>query len=478
MKTKPHCLRNAAFAVLLATALFAQAQPSRFIPGAYIVTLRADVNPEAFAAEARINASHLFKQALKGFAGHFSDAQVERLRRDPRVTLIEPDEIVQAGPADPGTVETTASWGLDRINQRGQVSGGDGLYSYDRTGAGVTVYVIDSGIRYSHTEFSGRARFGFDALGADGSDCNGHGTWVAGIIGGLTRGVAKQVNLVSVRVFDCSGGGPSSSVIAGVDWVIAHRVGPSVANLSMTGSSSAFLNAVQALVNSGVATAVSAGNGDYNSCDYLLPAVDGVMATGGTNADDTREKSAYGSCISWFAPGVNIPGASHTDNSSFAVKSGTSGATAFSSGRAALYLEGVQWANAREVRDALYAFTTKNVVKLAGTANNHLLFSFDEVGLSPTDRDITAPAITIVSPAGATVPKRTTVTVTANASDNVGITRVEFYMNGVFTATDTTAPYTCNFTTANKPGTSYQISARAIDAALNLGIATISVTTK
>ncbi|MBI3852491.1 MAG: S8 family serine peptidase [Verrucomicrobia bacterium] len=474
-----------AFITLLATALvaaafIADAEPDapRIIPGQFIVTLKPNVDAGTVAAELGIKPKRLFQHALRGFAGNLSDAQVERLQRDPRVSVVEPDEIVQALPTAEATVQqTTTAWGLDRINQRNLPL--DGLYSYDRLGAGVTVYVIDTGIRYSHQEVSERASFGFDAFGGDGSDCIGHGTWVAGIIGGLNYGVAKQVNLVSVRVFDCSGTGTASSILAGVDWVTAHHVSPAVANMSLTVAATSVLTAVQAMVNSGVATAVAAGNGDDDSCLWLFTTVDGVMATAGSNASDTREYSTYGSCIDWFAPGINIPAASHSNDFSYVVQSGTSAATAFSSGRAALYLEGTPSADARGVRDALYAFTTKNVVKLAGTENNHLLYAFDEVGLPPAG-DITAPAVVISSPAnGATVPKRTTLTVTATASDNVGVTKVDFYLNGVLTATDSSAPYAFSFKTDSKPGVNYKISARALDAALNLGIATtISVTTK
>jgi subtilisin family serine protease len=213
----------------------------------------------------------------------------------------------------------------------------------------VKAYVIDTGIRFSHTQFGGRAVTGYDAIdGGSADDCNGHGTHVAGTIGGSTYGVAKSVQLVGVRVLNCSGSGSTSGVIAGVDWVTGnHAAGQAaVANMSLGGgASSALDSAVQRSINDGVSYAVAAGNGDFlgrqqNACNYSPARVAAAMTISATDSSDRKASWAnYGSCVDWFAPGVSITSAWHSSITATRTISGTSMATPHTAGVAALYLQ-------------------------------------------------------------------------------------------------------------------------------------------
>jgi len=260
-------------------------------------------------------------------------------------------------------------------------------YEYVETGYGVTAYIIDTGIRFDHSEFGGRAVSGFDAIdGGSADDCNGHGTHVAGTVGGGTYGVAKDVRLVAVRVLGCDGSGATSGVIAGIDWVTANatagRYLPAVANMSLGGGASASLDtAVRYSIAAGVSYAVAAGNGNFlgiaqNACNYSPARVAEAMTIGATNNTDTRASwSNYGDCVDWFAPGVGITSAWSTSPTATNTIGGTSMATPHTTGVAALYLQAHSTASPQEVRDALFAAATKGVVLNSKTVNNHLLYS-------------------------------------------------------------------------------------------------------
>ncbi len=322
---------------------------ARPVAGQYIVVLNDEaVGPRGensrapgLAAEMgsahRGNVRHVFKHAIQGFSVRMPEAAAQALSRDPRVLFVEEDG--EATVAATQTLPGDGSlWGLDRIDQRDM---NDGLYHYEQTGAGVNVYVIDSGIRTSHLEFGGRASVAFDAFGEDGQDCNGHGTHVAGTIGGATYGVAKGVNLFGVRVIKCLNTGDYSDFIAGVDWVTAHHAAPSIANMSLRGPAAAAMDlAVTNSINSGVTYVVAAGNDNADACNYSPARVPAAYTVGATDMSDQRvSDSNFGTCVDLFAPGQNISSAGYTSDTAVASLGGTSMAAPHVAGIAALQIQ-------------------------------------------------------------------------------------------------------------------------------------------
>jgi subtilisin family serine protease len=322
---------------------------------------------------------YVYEHALKGYAISLSEGALGALAADGRVAFVERDAEVDAV-----TTQTSAPWGLDRIDQRALPL--STTFGYLNTGGGVKAYIIDTGIRTSHTDFDGRAIDGRDTV--DGSlpaaDCNGHGTHVAGTVGGSRYGVAKGVTLVAVRVLDCSGSGTWSGVIAGVDWVTADHVAgqPAVANMSLGGGASSAVDAaVRNSIADGVSFAVAAGNGNVggkaqDACKYSPARVTEAMTVGAVDTTDRKASwSNYGSCVDWFAPGVGITSAWSSSDTATNTISGTSMATPHSTGVAALYLQSNPSASPATVRDALYDLTTKGIVTFSKTLNNHLLYT-------------------------------------------------------------------------------------------------------
>jgi subtilisin family serine protease len=350
---------------------------------AVIVVFRDSV-PDPAAATARLArdhgfaTDHVYRYALKGFSATLTAQARQALLNNPQVAYIAPDAV-----ATLADTQTAATWGLDRIDQRSRTL--DGLYHYVATGAGVTAYVIDTGILFSHTEFDGRAVFGFDSYPELADECDGHGTHVAGTIGGKTYGVAKGVTLVSVRVFDCDGDTPDSMIIDGLEWMIGvHQEGtPAVANMSFSGPINLALDdAVRNVIADGISVAIAAGNGTINdwkavdACGFSPGRVAEAMTIGATTSKDMKASfSNYGPCVDWFAPGASITSAYDWSDTAVATMNGTSMATPHTTGVAALYLETHQTASPAVVRDALYAATTKGIVKSSRSINNHLLYS-------------------------------------------------------------------------------------------------------
>ena len=321
--------------------------------------------------------------ALKGFAAKLSDRAVEALRNNPNVAYLEADQRVALS-----ATQSNPTWGLDRIDQRSLPLSSS--YTYNATGSGVTAYIIDTGIRSTHGDFGCRVGSGYTAI-ADGNgtnDCNGHGTHVAGTVGGTTYGVAKQVSLRPVRVLDCQGSGTNSGVIAGVDWVTGnHAAGaPAVANMSLGGGvSSALDTAVTNSINDGVTYAVAAGNENTNACNGSPSRVGAAITVGSTTSTDARSSfSNYGSCLDLFAPGSSISSAWHTSDTATNTISGTSMATPHVAGVAALYLQGSPSASPSTVTSAIVNGATTGVVTGAGTGSpNRLLYSLLSGGSPP-----------------------------------------------------------------------------------------------
>ena len=321
---------------------------------------------------------HLYKAALKGFAAEMTDQAAERIAADPRVKYVEEDSEVSLVSTQSG-----ATWGLDRIDQRNLPL--DGSYTYNTTASNVHAYIIDTGIKTSHTDFGGRAGVGYDAIGdgQNGQDCNGHGTHVSGTVGGATYGVAKAVTLVAVRVLNCSGSGTNSGVIAGVNWVAQNRIIPAVANMSLGGGASQALDdAVNGAINAGVTFCVAAGNGDQfgnpqDACTTSPARVPAAITVSATDSTDTKASWAnIGTCVDIFGPGVSITSDWYSSNTATNTISGTSMATPHTTGVAALYLATNTGATPATVASAIINNATTGIVKNPGSGSpNRLLYS-------------------------------------------------------------------------------------------------------
>ncbi|TQK72404.1 S8 family peptidase [Nocardioides sp. SLBN-35] len=345
----------------------------------------ADATANALVTRKGGTVTHVYEHALNGFAATLTDALVSLLRGDNRVLSVEMDRTVRAS----DTQSPAPSWGQDRVDQRNLPL--DNAYSWTSSGSGVDAYVVDTGIQLDHPDLGGRAVSGTDTVDgdADASDCNGHGTHVAGTIGGTSKGLAKQARLVAVRVLDCGGSGATSGVIAGLDWVVAnHQPGrPAVANMSLGGGASTALDsAVKRVVADGVTMAVAAGNENADSCTKSPARVPEALTVAASDRADARAGfSNRGTCVDLFAPGVDITsdwlaGGTNTI-------SGTSMATPHVSGAAALYLSAHPTATPAQVATAVLGATTKNkitgtqkscvllIICSPATPNNHLLYT-------------------------------------------------------------------------------------------------------
>ena len=363
------------------------------IPGRFIVRFSS-------ASAARVASRNVgqglvaaFSHAIDGFVADLSAEEYDALADDPAVESIEPDRVVTVN----GT-QANPPWGLDRIDQRSRPL--DRSYSHVEDGTGVTAYVVDTGIRATHTQFAGRVRAGFTAVtdGNGTSDCNGHGTHVAGTLAGSTYGVAKNATLVPVRVLACSGSGTWSGVIAGLNWIVGdHTAGmPAVANMSIGGGYSPSVNAaVAAAVADGVTVTVAAGNDNANSCSYSPSGEPTAVTVGAVASDDNRASfSNFGSCLDLFAPGVGILSSVHLGDTAASNYSGTSMAAPHVAGVAALYLQREPAAAPSAVARALALSATQGAVgnAMAGSPNR-LLYMGDFAPAPPAVPSVPGPPV-------------------------------------------------------------------------------------
>jgi subtilisin family serine protease len=444
----------------------------------YTGNLAADVDDLADTLTYRHGGTRekTWSRALKGMVAHMNAQQAENLANDPDVVLVEQDGVVHAN-----TTQTPATWGLDRIDQTSLPL--DSNYTFNASGAGVNAFVIDTGIRVTHQEFGtpSRATWGTNTVDTNNTDCNGHGTHVSATIGGATYGVAKNVNLVAVKVLDCSGSGSFSGVIAGIDWVTAHKTSNSVANMSLGGGFSAAINtAVTNSIAAGVVYAVAAGNDSTtrttaNACNYSPASTPNAITVGATEPSDVRASySNVGSCLDIFAPGSSITSAWYTNDTATNTISGTSMATPHVVGAAAIFLSLYPGSTPAQVATGLTQSAILDKVTNAGTGSpNKLLYTSN---LLPPD--LTPPTVTLDLPLAST-PLTGTTTLSATATDNVVIAKVEFYAGTSLLGTSTSlaSPYNLNWNTQLLANGTYNLTAKATDAAGNTTISSpVSVT--
>ncbi|MEW2069488.1 S8 family peptidase [Streptomyces sp. NPDC007346] len=350
----------------------------RAVPGQYIITLEPELSPDTFLREFGLRPLFTYGNVLNGVAATLTATELEAVRAVPGVLAVEENaEVAVDAPRAGGLFRAPAAgWGTDRIDQRALPL--DDTFTTTATGDGVKVYVVDTGIDAAHAEFGDRVVNGYDAVGdgRDGQDCNGHGTHVAGTVGGSTSGVAEDVSLVNVRVLDCRGRGTWAGILAGFDWVAEDAAAgstPAVLNASLGGArSNAVDAAVEAVVDAGVLPVVAAGNDDSDACDVSPAAADGVVTVGASDRQDRETSfSNWGSCLSLYAPGADIV-AARLGGGTVSLN-GTSMASPHVAGVAALYKEKNPSATPAAVANWLTGTATPDVLSGLGQGSPDLL---------------------------------------------------------------------------------------------------------
>jgi uncharacterized protein (TIGR03382 family) len=401
--------------------------------------LEIDATIDRLAVMHHATIERRYTTALRGFAARMPEADARALAEHPDVELVEQNALVHAS-----TVQTEATFGIDRIDQRSLPL--DSRYDYASDGAGVTVFVVDSGIRSTHVEFTGRINLGLggtvidDGLGSE--DCDGHGTHVAGTIAGTVLGVAKKATVVPIRVLDCEGDGSYSGIVAAIDHVAANHPPKSVANLSLGGPASAAMDtSIRNLVASGVTVVVAAGNENQDACTFSPGREPTAITVASSTKTDARSSfSNYGSCVDLFAPGSEITSAGIASDTAVATFNGTSMASPHVAGAAALFIAQNPSATPAQVTAALLASATPSkVTDLVGSPNLLLYTTFTTAPAEPTTGQVT-----ITSPAsGSEVSSTFVVTV-----DAAGAQMVALSFDGVTLVTDNAAPFAFEISSA------------------------------
>ncbi|MCU4472689.1 S8 family peptidase [Acinetobacter pittii] len=351
------------------------------IKNQYIIILNKDVDSskefaQGIAKQHGGKVLQTYDTVLKGFAIYLPNvadpAFVEAMKKNPKVVSVENDTIMKID----ATTQSNPDWGLDRIDQRNLPL--DSAYSYLQTGSGTTAYIVDTGILSTHQQFSGRVLSGYTAI-SDGngtSDCHGHGTHVAGTVGGSTYGVAKNVSLVPIRILGCDGSGASSNVIAGLDWILKNGKKPAVVNMSLGGDANTSLDsAVENLFNNGYVIVVAAGNSNTDACSTSPARVSKAITVAATDSTDARASySNYGSCVDIFAPGSQINSSWIGSNTATKVLNRTSMATPHVVGVVAEMLQSTPTATPQTISNNLLNQASNNVVKNPSGSPNRLLY--------------------------------------------------------------------------------------------------------
>ncbi len=351
------------------------------VPDSYIVTVRDGADPRAVAGASTVTPSHVYSAVLNGFAAKLDPVQLASVLTHSDVVAVEQDQVVTKTDTFNTVYSGWDSWGLDRIDQRNLPL--SNTFTVTGTASTVHAYVFDTGIRYTHVLFGGRAVFHYDAFGGDGTDCDGHGSHVSGNIGGVSgtfiTGAARAVQIHVVRVLDCFGNGTVAGIIAAADFTRLNHASPAVANMSLgvNGISTSLDTAVNNLIGAGVFTAIAAGNNSQNACNFSPGRVAAALTVAASSRTDNRATfSNHGSCVDLYGPGVDIWSAWYDGDGNIARTSGTSQATPHAAGVAALYLATDPGATPATTHAYLVNNATNGVIKKnrIGTPNK-LLYS-------------------------------------------------------------------------------------------------------